>query len=59
MFVAADTQHQWTGLVVIFNVRFNTGFTLGLGRLLGLFLFLFLRRDGGIFDQWRGIIEWR
>lgn len=59
MFVAADTQHQWTGLVVIFSERFNTGFTLGLGRLFGLFLFLLLRRGGGIFNKWRGIIEWR
>jgi hypothetical protein len=59
MFVAADTQHQWTGLVVIFSERFNTGFTLGLCRLLGLFLLLLLRGGGGIFDQWRGIIEWR
>ena len=59
MFVAADTQHQWTGLVVIFSERFNTGFALGLCRLLGLFLLLLLRRGGGIFDQLRGIIEWR
>jgi hypothetical protein len=59
MFVAADTQHKWTGLVVIFSEGFNTGFTLGLGRLFGLFLFLLLCRRGGIFDKWRGIIEWR
>ena len=59
MFVAADTQHEWTGFVVIFGERFNTGFTLRLCRLLGLFLFLLLRCGGGIFDQLRGIIEWR
>lgn len=57
MFVAADTQDQWTGLVVIFSERFNTGFALGLGRFFGLFLFLLLRRSGGIFDQWRNITE--
>ena len=59
MFVAADTQHQWTRLVVIFSERLNTRFTLGLGRLLGLFLFLLLRGGGGIFDRWRGIVGWR
>ena len=59
MFVAADTQHQRTGLVVIFSERFNTGFTLGLGRLLRLFLLLLLCRGVGIFGQRRGIIEWR
>ncbi len=59
MFVAADTQHQGTRLGVIFSERFSTGFTPGLGRLFGLFLFLLLRRGGGIFGQWRGIIEWR
>ena len=59
MFVAADTQHQWTRLVVILSERFNTGFTLGIGRLFGLFLLLLLRRGGGILSQWRGIIEWR
>ena len=58
MFVAADTQHQWTRLVVVFSERFNTGFTLGLGRLLGLFLLLLLR-SGGIFGKWGGIVEWR
>ena len=59
MFVAADTQHQWTGIVVIFSEGFNTGSTLGLVRLFGLFLLLLLRGGGGIFDKWRGIIEWR
>lgn len=58
MFVAADTQHQWTRLVV-FAERFHIGLTLGLGRLLGLFLFLLLWCGGGIFDQRQGGIEWR
>ncbi len=57
MLVAADTQHEWTRLVVIFSERLNDGFTLGLGRLFGLFLFLLLRCGGGIAGQWQGIIE--
>jgi hypothetical protein len=50
MFVAADTQHQWARLVV-FGERLDVGLALGLGRLLGLFLLLLLRRGGGIFGQ--------
>lgn len=56
MLVAADTQHQWARLVV-FSERFHVGFALGLGRLLGLFLFLLLRWRSGIFVQWQGSIE--
>lgn len=57
MLVAADTQHEWTRLVVIFSERLNDGFTLGLGRLFGLFLSLLLHCGGGIAGQWQGIIE--
>lgn len=56
MLVAADTQHKWARLVV-FSERFHVGFALGLGRLLGLFLFLLLRWRSGIFVQWQGSIE--
>jgi hypothetical protein len=46
MLVTADTQHERARFVV-FGERFGAGFVLGLCRLLGLFLFLLFRRDGG------------
>ena len=51
MFIATDTQHLWARNVVFFDEGLSIGFALGLGRLLGLFLFLFLRCGGGIFNQ--------
>jgi hypothetical protein len=48
VFVATDTQHQWTRFV-IFSDGFSIRFALGPSRLLGLFFLLLFWCGGGIF----------